>query len=65
MAIIGIHTVRDPCGGKSTNTQHELLERGDTTTNIGMRQLALVNWNDHDKNANTESGNRTSCIQVR
>jgi hypothetical protein len=42
------HTVRNPASSKSTNTQHELLERSDTTTDIRMRQFTLVNGDDHN-----------------
>lgn len=46
-------TVRDPTGDQRTNTEHELLQSGNSATNTRITDLALVRWNNHSQDSST------------
>lgn len=48
-------TIRYPSSSESTNAKHELLEGGNTSTNVRMGQLGLVQGDNHAKNTNTKA----------
>lgn len=50
-ALVGAET--DPGSAEGTDTQHKLLESSDTTTNCRVRQLGLVQRDNHAKNTDT------------
>lgn len=70
---VDVTAVSDPGCDQSSNAQHELLQRGDSTPNVGVSKFGLVSadswvsdctvskrrysqWNDHDKEANSQTG---------
>lgn len=54
----------NPGRDESTDTQHELLEGGDTTTDAGVCKLGLVQRDDHDEETNTETSDGTTSVEV-
>ena len=48
----------------SSDTQHELLEACETSANRGMRNLGLVQGDDHDQEANSQACEASSRVQV-
>lgn len=56
-------TITQPPRHKRSNPQHKLLQSSDSSSNTRMRNLALINRNDHDKEAHAEPSNRPTAIQ--
>lgn len=48
-----VSAVGDPRSAQGSNTEHELLQCGDSTTDLGVTDLSLVQGNDHSQEADT------------
>jgi hypothetical protein len=48
-----ISAITDPPSNESSNPKHELLERCDCASNGRVGDFGLVQWNDHDQEADT------------
>lgn len=48
-----VSAVGDPRSAQGSNTEHELLQRGDSTTDLRVTDLSLVQGNDHSQEADT------------
>lgn len=53
-----------PRRNKRSNAQHELLQRRNTATDRRVRNLRLVQRNNHNQEANTNTRDHASSIQV-
>lgn len=58
LSIVGrresdIRAVRDPRSAQGADTEHELLQRGDSATDLGVADLSLVQRNDHGQETDT------------
>lgn len=49
---------------KRSNAQHKLLQRSNATTNRRVRNLSLVQRDDHDQEPNTDSRDHATSIEV-
>lgn len=54
--------IAHPTGDQGTDAQHELLQSGDSTTDIGMCEFGLIEGNDHDQEA---YANASKCCEKR
>jgi hypothetical protein len=50
--------------GHGSKTNHQLLQAGQTASDLGVGDLGLVQWHNHDENTDSEACNQAASVQV-